>query len=71
MRRRAFRFKNPIINVGPFITEEITGGTVMKSLLVESGVKKMLMMASAFLVGVVVLIALLEKLALILAYYFT
>ncbi|HEY7162694.1 MAG TPA: hypothetical protein VH815_15635 [Acidobacteriota bacterium] len=43
----------------------------MKSLLVESGVKKMLMMASAFLVGVVVLIALLEKLALILAYYFT
>jgi hypothetical protein len=47
------------------------GGTVMKSLLLEQGVKKMMMIGAAFFVGVVILIALLEKLALILAYYFT
>jgi hypothetical protein len=47
------------------------GGTVMKSLLVEQGVKKIFMMGTAFLVGVVILIALLEKLALLLGYYFT
>lgn len=43
----------------------------MKSLLIEQGVKKMMMMGAALFVGVVILIALLEKLALILAYYFT
>jgi len=43
----------------------------MKSLLVEQGVRKIIMMGSAFFLGVVILIALLEKIALILAYYFT
>ena len=43
----------------------------MKSLLIEQGVRKTMMFGAAFFVGVVILIALLEKLALILAYYFT
>ena len=43
----------------------------MKSLLVEQGVRKTMMVGAAFFVGVVILIALLEKLATILAYYFT
>lgn len=43
----------------------------MKSLLIEQGVKKIMMIGAALFVGAVILIALLEKLALILAYYFT
>lgn len=43
----------------------------MKSLLVEQGVKKIIMMGTALFVGAVILIALLEKLALLLAYYIT
>lgn len=43
----------------------------MKSLLAEQGVKKMVMMGSALFVGIVILITLLEKIALLLAYYIT
>jgi hypothetical protein len=50
---------------------KIIGGTVMKSLLVEQGVRKMMMIGAALFVGAVILIALLEKVALLLAYYFT
>ena len=43
---------------------------MIRSILVESGAKKLLMVVAAGCVGVAILIALLEKLALILAYYF-
>jgi len=43
---------------------------VIRSILVESGAKKILMMVAGVCVGVAIFIALLEKLALILAYYF-
>jgi hypothetical protein len=42
----------------------------MKSILVEQGVKKMVMMGAALFIAIVVFIALLEKVALILSYYF-
>jgi hypothetical protein len=41
----------------------------MKSLLVESGVKKMVVLVAGLCVGVAILIAILEQVATLLAYY--
>jgi hypothetical protein len=67
--KRAFGYKNPIINIGTFFQEKLEV-QVIRSILVESGAKKILIVGVGFCVGVAILIALLEKLALILAYYF-
>jgi hypothetical protein len=46
-----------------------TGGAVMKSLPIKSGVTKSIMLVGGIFVGVRMVIALLEEVALLLAYY--
>ena len=46
-----------------------TGGAVMKSISIKSGVTRGILMMGGLFVGVRVLVALLEQVALLMAYY--
>jgi hypothetical protein len=52
-----------------YIAVTETGGAVMKSTIIRSGVTRSILMVGGVFVGVRIVIALLEEVALLLAYY--
>ena len=66
----SFCSENQILNVGTSIAIEETGGAVMKSISIKSGVARSILMVGGLFVGVGIMIALLEEVALLLAFYF-
>jgi hypothetical protein len=68
-RKHAFFSENPTFNVGTLIAKAETGGAVMKSISIKSGITRSILMVGGLFVGMWILIAFLEEVALLLAYY--